>query len=550
MKLKDFILIQFLALNQNIFSCFLKYHPPFPIAYSGMDSLTSFPLQPSLPVQATKQYPNFPTTLPCPSSTFMNLTTCLCLPCHDSCDGCSGPTSRDCMKCKFPFKFRDGSFHGLGSCWEGNCGDLTYGTNGKYLDRSGGICKNCLSSAGVKECLGPEKDDAIECESGFQKFKGRCIQDCTGINKFLDRENFFRCENCHSSCQECYGKEISDCKKCDPSSQILMFGRCYTNPGGECSSDQYFNALEEKCKSCDPNCLTCNYYSQNCITCHPSKFIFQNRCFDACPLGTFPNGSECKKGIENCLKFDGSKCTKCQKNMVLKKNSLKCLQKSEGKYFVNMNNKQAECDPICQTSCVNGYKNGCDECTVYKNNGICSSCPPEKYHSHVDKQCRNCHSTCLTCFQSTEFSCLTCPPGKILYNDNSCGDPCPVKTFAESKYSGCNDCHESCLSCKNGNFDSCLTCPSGSILLEGNRCVLGCQAGWFLYNELIGCVRCYSTCQDCKPETGNIKGNCLTCKFNFLEHIVTEKFDQISQKFFDPEKKFCFDEPNCASGYF
>lgn len=528
--------------------CLLKYHPPYPASYSALDSLTPLPFSPSLPLEMSLTYPNFPTTLPCPVNTFLNRSSCLCVKCHSNCAECSGPTARDCIGCKTDTKLKDGGFYGLSSCWEDSCGNLNQGANSKFLDRVEGICKPCdTTQGGIKECLGGAKDDATVCNSGFNLVEGRCIEECTAGNKFYDDKLFYKCYSCHADCASCNGNQKSDCLACG-TNKILKFGYCFSVTGGACPSSQFFELKTVTCQPCHSSCLTCDFHSKNCLTCQAGDFLYQERCYNSCPVGTYPDGNICKKGVENCIEFSGNQCLMCQNNLVLKQDGSECITKSTGRYFLNEKKRQSDCDLRCTTSCVNGYANGCSECDNYLKEGVCQDCDINQYHSHINKNCYDCHASCKTCYQATMFSCLTCPSGKTLYNDGSCGTSCNSNQYPESYFTGCKDCHPSCETCSNGEVDGCKTCPTGSIFVEGNRCIQECQSGWFLMNEKIGCVKCHESCQECKPETGHLQGNCLSCKSGYLEHITSEELS--SGKYINPTKKFCSDEPGCASGYF
>ena len=556
-------IITFVAFLSNIArSCLLHYHPPFPSPYDTLSSLSAVPLNPALPLQLDITRPGFPTTSPCPFDTYLNITTCLCLPCHSSCQGCFGPTVAECKHCKAGFKWNSGSYVGIERCWEDGCGSALGGFGGKYLDRHTGTCKSCSPITGLSECSGSLEYDALSCQVGYTLNNGRCLAPCTGTGKWFD-PLYYVCRNCDASCGvggSCNGPTSSDCTACGTQSGqtgYLDNGRCHFGFGTSCTSSQFYDSFKTSCEPCDASCSTCIYNKFYCLSCPAGKALLQEnkKCYDICPEGTKKIGNICqKKPVVDCAFYDGSDiCQECKDNKVLSLDKTKCLEYSEGKFWVDNNGVQFQCDLDCPVSCVNGFKNGCLGCGGYLDaSSTClPKCPGTHYHSHVDKKCKPCHASCESCFADNRFSCLSCPAGQQLYNDGSCGTACLSTQFADSAYNGCRNCDAACSTCKTEGPDGCIQCSGGGVLTPYGYCTPSCPSNFFVYSIEVGCSRCHHACQECLAANGHLNGHCLSCKVGFLEHIISSTLDPAgSGKWIDPTKKYCHPETSCGNGFF
>ena len=77
--------------------------------------------------------------------------------------------------------------------------------------------------------------------------------------------------------------------------------------------------------------------------------------------------------------------------------------------------------------------------------------------------CTLCHSTCLTCFNQDFDDCLTCNSGTPYFYDvdtdsiGECLIQCPAQTYI-IPINVCKDCDTTCLTCFDNAHTSCLTC--------------------------------------------------------------------------------------------
>jgi len=91
-----------------------------------------------------------------------------------------------------------------------------------------------------------------------------CYQKC--INRTYN--NNYTCENCHSDCEECYGKYTdnnTNCISCISKEKYLNYGNCINN----CSRGFYINKTNNQrtCKCKIEQCLTCSMESLNRSLC-------------------------------------------------------------------------------------------------------------------------------------------------------------------------------------------------------------------------------------------------------------------------------------------
>ncbi len=72
----------------------------------------------------------------------------------------------------------------------------------------------------------------------------------------------------------------------------------------------------------------------------------------------------------------------------------------------------------------------------------------------------------------------------------------------------CAKCHTSCDTCSDGSETSCLSCTS-LMFLQGSRCVPECSPGYYV--DINGCSPCLHTCDECIS-----RHNCSKCRSPLL----------------------------------
>ena len=145
-----------------------------------------------------------------------------CSVCHPECNGCRGPTSRDCLECH----------------------------NANISDASGPIC----------------------------------VPICTQVNTYLaPAGSEYLCVACDVSCSECTGPGPNSCINCAfyNASTISGSNECVTM-----CPDGYYGDDEDYCQPCDEQCITCtSQYSVNCTSCRNDEVILSDgskQCIPKC----------------------------------------------------------------------------------------------------------------------------------------------------------------------------------------------------------------------------------------------------------------------------
>ena len=177
--------------------------------------------------------------LECPIGTFKdeNEGNVNCGPCHENCDGCTGPGSDECIACK-----------------QGYSGD------------------NC--------------DDFDLCPLGTFNDEQNCVNECP-ITKYEDNGH---CKLCHEYCDGCTGPGVDNCINCKNSKDGIY---CVN----ECPSTKYED--DGHCKPCHENCDGCTGPgADNCITCKNSKMDGEF-CVPECPDGC--NACKNTKNLDHVL---------------------------------------------------------------------------------------------------------------------------------------------------------------------------------------------------------------------------------------------------------
>ncbi|KAL4482616.1 hypothetical protein ABPG73_021276 [Tetrahymena malaccensis] len=162
----------------------------------------------------------------------------------------------------------------------------------------------------------------------------------------------------------------------------------------------------------------------------------------------------------------------------------------------------------CSQWCVSCNPTACLQCdnTHYLYKGLCYVTCPTTTYIDGNRECHDCDATCATCGGPQNTDCITCPPGKLLYNNGgwTCVGSCPATNYY-SDGTTCQKCDASCLTCSAGANNKCLTCNGGAFFYK-NQCLASCPSNTFVSGNK--CVDCDSTCKTC---TGPSNKECASC---------------------------------------
>ncbi len=300
----------------------------------------------------------------------------------------------------------------------------------------------------------------------------------------------------------------------------------------ECPSG-YFN-YNKTCNKCKDGCASCDAldFGHTCHKCKEEKLLYQNQCFDECPVATFktPDNLTCM----DCTSY----CIEC----IYKNNS-----NHDNKIF---NNKQFSInDSICK-QCSNGYSLENNKCINIcrkgkfqnnENNRVCEKC--------LDKNCELCLSAEI---------CKKCKPETFLFekeNENRCLDECPHRFYKNVKNQKCEKCLDNCKFCTDNH--KCISCNSGFYIYNG-VCVSDCPSGYGILDE--SCVKCgEEDCLNCRENDINECKECKKGKFLFRGKCSDEDACYANNQYAnvkrnkcskcDPMCKVCLDKNTCLECY-
>ncbi|EAS04215.2 leishmanolysin family protein (macronuclear) [Tetrahymena thermophila SB210] len=507
----------------------------------------------------------------CPPGTYGDTVSGSCQPCTSPCATCV-TSSTTCTSCQ------TGSLKPDGTC--GQCDPGWFS--------SSGICKqcdpNCLTCSGSsKNCTScsngavlPDNtcppctigyyyngSTCVQCHPSCYKCNGQNNNNCTACslpnylrldgtcgacnsNQYVDQNG--SCQNCDPSCLTCSKAGNTGCTKCSTPGQYL------TQPSlvcGNCTSSQYADPVDQKCKPCDASCLTCSAAGPtNCIACNNPAY-FKDHATQLCgPCQQYYYGStttgyceQCDSSCQTCHDSGPTNCIIC-KNPMAKLNTGLCGLCGSNQYIDN-NNTCQNCDPSCAT-CVGGSDpSQCTKCNtpgyyLSQNTppGKCGPCTAQQYGDPVSNLCKPCDASCNGCTAGTASDCKNC--ANPLYfknplNQNICG-PCPSNYFGNTLTGFCQPCDITCLTCKNGSPQGCVTCPPGQFLKPDQSCG-SCLSNQYVQNGN-SCQNCDPTCATCKGPGNNQCTSCAT-QGNYLTNPNLTCGPCQTQEYGDPSTNKC-----------
>lgn len=453
------------------------------------------------------------TCLTCQGPSNANCTACqdgrvliggVCQLCDESCLTCNDVTANDCISCSEPNILSNGQcIIPPPVCDDANC----LNCSGEYpgnctkcaddYDLIDGYCvkPNCVSWDYTHVEVDGRCNDDCDCTSARRCSPDKYCQECDDLafefpTLYLPSD----CPPCDNSCATCNGPNADDCLSCG-AGYVLINGQC---------------------ERCNDTCATCTGITNNdCLSCYEGYKLDGTQCVvppppchNSCLTCSGSNATDCLTCPEGFrLAWDGT----CQSIQACVKWGYS-QNETDNELGPNRCYDDCECDGTRRCSPL-GYCRGCLDLVVdYPNLYLASDCPV-------------CHTSCLTCNQSTAENCTSCADGFVLVSGTcqQCTSPCVTCSVNPNECSSCEDgqilqnrtcvtpppeCDESCLTCDASGEGHCITCPD-NMVLEAGYCVLpNCVAFNYTHNEsnnTLGEGRCDDDCEcygsrRCSPE--------------------------------------------------
>ncbi|GIY43276.1 furin-like protease 2 [Caerostris darwini] len=297
-----------------------------------------------------------------------------------------------------------------------------------------------------------------------------------------------------------------------------------------CPLGHYGDVTDFACHMCDKSCSSCYGPSyNNCLSCS-KHYLSKNMCVKSCPDGFSPDAerNQCFPCLPTCSECESNKvCSACKAEFFLY--DQKCVPLCpKGTYAYKKICK--DCHSSCET-CFGPLSSNCLTCTtshVLHNNSCFSECP-SNYFFNDDNICIRCHRSCEDCASS--FACTTCHSDWVRNSEDSCifNSKCPGGWYNEH-LDICQDCYYRCGHCSGPNTQDCVYCESGYVWHNGN-CIEACPHGYFTSQD--ECVPCDIQCAECKNNE-----NCLLCKDGFISHFG-KCYQICPMGYYDNEKHEC-----------
>lgn len=189
----------------------------------------------------------------------------LCIPCPDLCSDCTGASR--CTGCK----------HGL---------LMTSTSSLECCSTKDSGCSTCHTEC--NGCNGPTSRDCIKCHSAnISDVNGSiCVPVCTKANTYLaPTGNEYLCTPCDVTCNECTGPGPNSCIQCSFYNTSTISGNSSNECVITCP-DGYYGDDEGYCRPCHEECITCtSEHSVNCTACRNDEIILSDglkQCIPKC----------------------------------------------------------------------------------------------------------------------------------------------------------------------------------------------------------------------------------------------------------------------------
>ncbi|KAG7241170.1 hypothetical protein INR49_025913 [Caranx melampygus] len=466
----------------------------------------------------------------CPAKTYSVDEEMTCVPCDDNCVSCD---EHECYWCETDLFLS-----------EGRC--VSVCPIGFYGDEDTNDCEECHSDCVT--CSGPEDNDCLSCEEGTMLENGECVSDQEVCPIKTFRTDDDECEDCHPSCESCYGEERNQCTKCTkglgyPAGQVCRSCAAGCESCGRnathclnCEEPLVLHkhqCVEEcppahmlrdgECQRCPSACQECSPLGQCtalkavlCAGCEEYHFLHEGLCVLDCPERFFEDKDrgECLRCHPDCVLCDGpndNDCDTCADPEAILHNGACLVACSTHTYRDTMTGDCEDCDASCLT-CSGPHASSCTSCREglsLEGHGHCvpspSNCLPHQY-ANQDGECHPCHKYCRRCSGPRKTECLSCNQRHLLLN-GTCADECPSGYYEDESGQKCEPCHPSCDTCVGRHSQECLTCKA-HLFREGKECVETCQHGHYGNTGSRMCERCDPSCGECM---GAREDSCLSC---------------------------------------
>jgi hypothetical protein len=430
-------------------------------------------------------------TCKCPSKKFMDGTG-MCISCHASCVECSGPKDNECMTCQ-----QNSFLTAVGKC------EPDSGFHYAALKYNSYSVSPLTCSPSCLTCSDTTSNSCLTCKLGALLSRER---ECVCKEGFwMNPNNLYNCDPCHSTCKLCSGPGVTQCTQC----HLAM--NMYLDSTSACICSFGYTMINNVCvkapsPTCHTSCLTCfNSLPTGCLTCPPSSTLLasENRC--ACDSNQYQTQSgscaPCPPLCDRCTGPLNTDCTRCSYRAVVS-TSGSCACSVGYYYYQSVSYSGCNlCHPTCVT-CTGGTPNSCTACPEGSSLSSTNECLPgpglafsgsNVFNLECDLKCKSCGSQrnlCTQCWMNAALQpnqdCL-CIPG---YKQNTNTGKCEVVS-----------CHPTCKTCVTALSDGCTSCHSNADLVSTPIGSCKCTRGFGFAPDFI-CRPCYPTC--------------LTCTYSFI----------------------------------
>ena len=226
-----------------------------------------------------------------------------CLPCHYSCEVCSGPNLNNCLFCE------SGAHRTLSGTNKCLC------INGYFDDGTNELCQPC--HANCTKCFGPATNQCNSCigTQFFMSNQTKCYNSCPDYS--FNNLTGMICSSCGSNCLHCIDQ--TSCTECATGYHLLDSDRkCYL----VCPDGFWENTLQKICQLCPIECRTCdsNVLCVDCI----DRYYFDvsvHLCYS------------CHETCKSCIGSAQDQCLSCYEPLHFKANKCRNLTCPYGQYI-------------------------------------------------------------------------------------------------------------------------------------------------------------------------------------------------------------------------
>ncbi|EDW00125.1 furin-like protease 2 isoform X2 [Drosophila grimshawi] len=362
------------------------------------------------------------------------------------------------------------------------------------------ILYSCDAECDSLGCYGRGPTQCVACS--HYRLDNTCVSRCPP-RSFPNQVG--TCWPCHDSCETCAGAGPDSCLTCAPAHlHVTDLAVCL-----QVCPDGYFEDIKNRtCVPCEPNCASCQDRPEYCTSCDHHLVMHENKCYSACPLDTYETEENkcayCHSSCATCNGATENNCITCRPSRYAWQN--KCLNNCPDGFYADK--KRLECLP-CHDGCKSCSSNGiCTECLpnwLLNKKDKCAaagsdSCFESEYYSHSEGKCMPCYDSCETCNGPLSSNCLSCHQNRLL-EQSSCVSGCQDGFYMETGV--CTPCLHTCTQCVSRT--NCSNCSKG-LELQNGECRTTCADGY--YSDRGICAKCYLSCHTC---SGPRRNQCVQC---------------------------------------